>query len=61
MEDLLKRIPGMEVDRDGNVTSQGKDIPKIYVDGKNFSATILKWLPATLLPIWWKAYSSMMI
>jgi hypothetical protein len=36
VEDLLKRIPGMEVDRDGNVTSQGKDIPKIYVDGKEF-------------------------
>jgi len=36
VEDLLKRIPGMEVDREGNVTSQGKDIPKIYVDGKEF-------------------------
>lgn len=36
VEDLLKRIPGMEVDRDGNVTAQGKDIPKIYVDGKEF-------------------------
>lgn len=36
VEDLLKRIPGMEVDRDGNITSQGKDIPKIYVDGKEF-------------------------
>ena len=35
-EDLLKRIPGMEVDKDGNVKAQGEDIPKIYVDGKEF-------------------------
>ena len=36
VEDLLKRIPGLEVDRDGNIKSQGKDVPKIYVDGKEF-------------------------
>ncbi|WEK35957.1 MAG: TonB-dependent receptor [Candidatus Pseudobacter hemicellulosilyticus] len=39
LEDLLKKLPGMEVDKDGNITSQGEDIPKIYVDGKEFFGT----------------------
>jgi uncharacterized membrane protein YgcG len=36
VEDLLKKLPGVEVDKDGNITSQGESIPKIYVDGKEF-------------------------
>ena len=36
VEDLLKKLPGMEVDKDGNVASQGENITKIYVDGKEF-------------------------
>lgn len=36
VEDLLKKLPGVEVDKDGNITSQGEEIPKIYVDGKEF-------------------------
>lgn len=36
VEDLLKKLPGVEVDKDGNLTSQGENIPKIYVDGKEF-------------------------
>lgn len=35
-EELLKRMPGMEVDREGNVTSQGKNVTRILVDGKEF-------------------------
>ncbi|MET0634527.1 MAG: TonB-dependent receptor [Chitinophagaceae bacterium] len=35
-EDLLKKLPGMEVDREGNVKSQGEQVQKIYVDGKEF-------------------------
>ncbi len=35
-EELLKRLPGMEVDRDGNVSAQGEEITRIYVDGKEF-------------------------
>ena len=35
-EDLLKKLPGVEVDMDGNVTAQGEAIQKIYVDGKEF-------------------------
>lgn len=38
-EDLLKKLPGVEVDKDGNVTTQGETIQKIYVDGKEFFGT----------------------
>ena len=35
-EDLLKKLPGMEVDKEGNVKSQGEQVQKVYVDGKEF-------------------------
>ena len=35
-EDLIKKLPGMEVDREGNVKSQGEAVQKVYVDGKEF-------------------------
>ena len=38
-EDLFKKLPGVDVDKDGNVTSQGEIIQKIYVDGKEFFGT----------------------
>src|SRR5690349_12956687 len=38
-EDLLKKIPGVQVDKDGNVKAQGEDITKVYVDGKEFFGT----------------------
>lgn len=34
--DLLKKLPGVEVDKEGNITSGGKTIKKILVDGKEF-------------------------
>ncbi len=36
VEDLLKRLPGVEVDSDGKITANGKSITKILVDGKEF-------------------------
>lgn len=36
VEDLLRRLPGMEIDAQGNIKAQGKDIKKILVDGKTF-------------------------
>ena len=36
VEDLLKRLPGVEVDADGKITAQGKEITKILVDGEEF-------------------------
>jgi len=36
VEDILKRLPGVEVDMAGNVIVQGKQISKVMVDGKLF-------------------------
>ena len=36
VEDLLKKIPGMEVDKDGNVKAQGEQVQRVLVDGKKF-------------------------
>ncbi|MDZ7935297.1 MAG: outer membrane beta-barrel protein [Emticicia sp.] len=36
VEDLLKKLPGVQVDRDGNITAQGEKVRSITVDGKEF-------------------------
>jgi hypothetical protein len=36
VEDLLRRLPGLDVDVDGNIKSQGKDVKRVYVEGKTF-------------------------
>lgn len=36
VEDLLKKLPGVEVGSDGSITSGGKSIKKILIDGKEF-------------------------
>ncbi|MEG1617824.1 MAG: outer membrane beta-barrel protein [Bacteroidales bacterium] len=36
VEDLLKKLPGVEVDSEGKITSGGKTITKVLVDGKEF-------------------------
>ena len=42
VEDLLKRLPGVEVGSDGKITSNGKEITKILLDGKEFFADDIK-------------------
>jgi hypothetical protein len=36
VEDLLKKLPGVQVDRDGNIVVNGKPVNRILVDGKTF-------------------------
>ena len=36
VEDLLKKLPGVQVERDGTVKAQGENVQKVYVDGKEF-------------------------
>lgn len=36
VEELLKRLPGVEVNTDGSVTAQGETVQQIYIDGKEF-------------------------
>ncbi|HJP63594.1 MAG TPA: outer membrane beta-barrel protein [Mucilaginibacter sp.] len=36
VEDLVKKLPGVDVDVNGNVSSQGKQITKVRINGKDF-------------------------
>ncbi len=36
LKNILKKLPGVEVDKNGNVTVQGKKITKMLVEGKKF-------------------------
>lgn len=36
VEDLLKKMPGMKVEKDGSLKAQGEKVKKVLVDGKEF-------------------------
>ncbi|MFM2193204.1 MAG: hypothetical protein RLZZ118_2161 [Bacteroidota bacterium] len=36
VEDLLKVLPGMQVDKEGNIITQGEQVQKVLVDGEEF-------------------------
>jgi hypothetical protein len=39
VEDLLKKLPGVQVERDGTVKVQGEEVKRVMVDGKEFFGT----------------------
>lgn len=41
-EDVIKKLPGIEVDRAGNIKALGEDIKKVLVDGREFFGNDLK-------------------
>ena len=51
VEELVKRMPGAEIDDNGNITINGKQVSKIKVDGRDFgdSKTALKNLPTSII------------
>ena len=53
LEELVKKLPGAEIDDDGNVKINGKEVKKIMVDGKEFFGgdvkTGLKNLPVDMI------------
>lgn len=53
LEELVKKLPGAEIDDDGNVKFNGKELKKIMVDGKEFFGgdvkTGLKNLPVDMI------------
>lgn len=53
LEELVKKLPGAEIDDNGNVKINGKDLSKIMVDGKEFFGgdvkTGLKNLPVDMV------------
>jgi hypothetical protein len=36
VEDLLKQLPGIQIDKDGKITAQGQAVNKVLVDGEEF-------------------------
>lgn len=36
VEDVIKKLPGVTVDKDGNVTAQGKQVRRVRVNGKDY-------------------------
>lgn len=36
VEDVLKKLPGVEVDKSGTITAQGEQVKKVRVNGKDF-------------------------
>lgn len=42
VEDVFKKMPGVEVDKSGAVKAQGETVTQIYVDGKPFFGTDIK-------------------
>lgn len=36
LEELLKKLPGIEIDSEGNITANGETVNKIMIDGKTF-------------------------
>jgi hypothetical protein len=39
VEELLKKLPGVEIDKDGNILVQGQKVSRLTVDGKDFFGT----------------------
>lgn len=53
VDEILKKLPGIKVDKEGNVTNQGVPVTQIKVNGKDFFgtdvATAIKNLPADII------------
>lgn len=53
VEDLIRKMPGVNVARDGTITAQGETVRKVTIDGKDFfgddAAAALKNLPAEVV------------
>lgn len=53
VDEMVKRLPGMEVDNDGNVKAQGEPVTRIRLNGKDFfgdeAAAALQNLPADIV------------
>ncbi len=53
VEDAIKKMPGLDVDKDGNITAQGKSVTKVRLNGKDYMAgdvtSLTRNLPADLV------------
>ncbi len=53
VEDVIKKLPGVTVDKDGNIETQGKKVARVRVNGKDFFGgdvqTAIQNLPADII------------
>lgn len=53
VEDVIKKLPGVDVDANGNITAQGKSVSKVRLNGKDYMAgdvtSLTRNLPADLV------------
>ncbi|HEY5392520.1 MAG TPA: carboxypeptidase-like regulatory domain-containing protein, partial [Hanamia sp.] len=53
VEDIIKKLPGVTVDKDGNITAQGKLVQRVRVNGKDYFGgdvqTATQNLPANII------------
>ncbi|MBK7097683.1 MAG: hypothetical protein IPH58_04135 [Sphingobacteriales bacterium] len=52
VEELLRKLPGFQVDRSGKITAQGQNVKKVLVDGEEFFAAIPALPPKICVPMW---------
>jgi len=52
VEDLLKKLPGVEVDKDGKIKANGQAVKRVLVAGKQFLPVIQSWLLKIFRLIW---------
>lgn len=52
-EDMIKKLPGVTIDKNGNVTAAGEQVKKVTVDGRDFfgddATAALRNLPASVI------------
>jgi len=52
-EDMVKKLPGVTVDKQGTVTAQGEQVRKVTIDGRDFfgddATAALRNLPAEII------------
>lgn len=53
VEDAIRKMPGLEVSRDGSITTQGKQVSRVQLNGKDYMAgdvrSLTRNLPANLV------------
>src|SRR5690606_26664214 len=53
VEEMIKKLPGVEVDKQGNVTTEGEPVTQVRLNGKDFfgddAAAALQNLPADIV------------
>jgi uncharacterized membrane protein YgcG len=52
-EDMMKKVPGVTIDKQGNVTAQGEQVKKVTIDGREFfgddATAALRNMPAEII------------